>query len=126
MFLLNWYKEYLEIKHEKAARLKELSFCDSCETLKLQLAIVNDERKLLISKLVETTKPEESKIDTSVLKPVMPNRMNWNLRRQALEQEDRAAARVLRENESKNQVAASGGQSAALTVTEIEKELGVE
>ena len=125
MFLLNWYKEYLEIKAERDARKKELNFCESCDTLKIQLAIANDERKMLINKITETTKIEEKVVDVTTLKPVMPSRMNWNVRRQALEAEDRAAARILRQNVEANKSSEKSGTDKALSVTEIEKELGV-
>lgn len=119
MFLLNWYKEYLEIKAERDARKRDLSFCSACETLKLQLAIANDERKMLISKLTDKPVVEDRRAEPENYKQVLPNRMNWNLRRQMLEAEDRAAAKVLRTNEKANI------GSKPLTVTEIEKELGV-
>jgi len=124
MFLLNWYKEYLEIKAECDARKRDINFCSACETLKLQLAIANDERKRLIDKLLEEPEVEEtSKVNISDLRPLMPNRMNWNARRQILEAEDRAAAKLMRQNSETTKTA---GSDKTLTVHEIEKELGVE
>jgi hypothetical protein len=120
MFLLEWYREYLSIKSEREVRAKELSFCESCETLKMQLAVANDERKMLIAKLTDKPEVEDNKIDTSNLRPILPSRMNWNVRQQMLEKEDRAAAKALREKQA--ELTKSG---KALTISEIEKELGV-
>lgn len=120
MFLLNWYKEYLEIKAERDARKRDINFCAACETLKLQLAIANDERKRLIDKLLEKPEVEEvAKPNLTDFKP-LPSKMNWNQRRQILEAEDRAAAKII--NQKREEDKNSG---KALTVHEIEKELGV-
>ncbi len=123
MFLLNWYKEFIEIKAERDAKKRELNFCEACETLKLQLALANEERKFLIQKLTKEPEViEEKQIDTSNLRPLMPSRMNWNTRRQQLESEDRAAAKII--NEKNKELKANSGKT--LSVHEIEKELGVQ
>jgi hypothetical protein len=123
MFLLNWYREYLDIKNTRAVQKRELQYCEACETLKLQLSIANEERKFLINKLVEAPAEVEEKPNFSELKPLLPNRMNWNVRRQMLESEDRAAAKLMQQkkNEAKSET-----KGNVLTIHEIEKELGVE
>ena len=122
MFLLNWYKEYLEIKNERDAKKRELQYCESCEVLKLQLAIATEERRRLIDRIVEKPEPEELKqTEPIMLKPVMPTRMSWDVRKQMLEREDRAAAQILKKNQELNKTVTS-----PLTVAAIEKELGVE
>jgi hypothetical protein len=123
MFLLNWYREYLEIKSERESKKRELNYCSACETLKLQLAIANEERKLLINKLTDKPEVIEDKPNTNELKPIMPNRMNWNTRRQLLEAESREAAKLMKQNEA---ITRSSTEGQVLTIHEIEKELGVE
>ena len=120
MFLLKWYKEYLEIKNENAEKKRDLEYCESCETLKIQLAIATDERKRLIDRIIEVPEVKEQEAPAT-LKPVLPNRMNFNVRRQMLEQESRVAAQALKRNQEINKVATS-----PLTVATIKKELGVE
>ncbi len=123
MILLDWYREYLEIKSERAAKVRELNYCEACETLKLQLAIANEERKMLINKLTDKPEITEPKADDNVLKPLMPNRMNWNTRRQILESEDRERAKIIKKNQA---ITSNGTEGQVLTIHEIEKELGVE
>lgn len=126
MFLLNWYKEYLAIKAENAERIKELDYCESCEALKLQLAMSNDREKQLLDRIIHPPEPkEEEPHQPVVLRPIMPSRMSWNVKRQALESESRAAAKALRENDA-IKVTNEQSERRALTVKEIEKEIGVE
>lgn len=125
MFLLKWYKEYLDIKAERDERKQNLNFCSACETLKLQLALANDERRVLIDKLTSSPQAEEKVTETSNLKPMLPSRMPWNVRRQILEREDRAAAKIQKQNAEVLTNAAKESTSKDLGVAEIEKELGV-
>ena len=123
MFPLDWYRQYKEIKHEN-------DYCEYCNSLKLQLALVQEEKRLLLNKILET--PVE-KVVTPVQgenpKALMPpSGMNWNMRRQILERESREAAKLARRNAEASR---SAGDSATmggkpLTIHEIEKELGVE
>ena len=86
MFLLKWYKEYLEVKGNKV--------CESCETLKQQLEIANYEKKQLLNRMLEKPEP----IPVEPLKEIMPPKsLPWRARRQILEAEDREKARAMRE-----------------------------
>jgi hypothetical protein len=91
--------------------------CSSCETLKLQLAIANDEkRQLLNSLLSEHKRPEvaaQEPIDYEKLKPKL---MTWNVRRQMLEAEDRAKAKILAEQR----------RDTEKSIKDLEKEVGLE
>lgn len=125
MFLLKWYREYLDIKNERETKKRELQYCEACETLKLQLSVANEERRFLLEKL--TDKPDEvkeSNHEPQNLKPILPNRVPWAVRRQMLESEDRAAAKALRKNE--DELKAKSNDGKVLTINEIERELGVE
>src|SRR5438876_4135914 len=82
-------------------------WCESCETLKQQLAIVNHNNELLMNRLLE--KPEKE-LDKPPVEITRPRTLSWNIRKQMLEQEDREKARLMRE---------------APSINELEKELGV-
>lgn len=87
--MFNWIREYLEIK-------KEFRVCESCETLKQQLAIANIEKSQLLTRLLEKSEPEIKSIQTEEPKVIRPH-MPWTARRQMIEAEDRERARLLRE-----------------------------
>ena len=89
----------------------------------MQLAVANEERKMLISKLTDKPEVVEVHPDTSTLKPINPKHMNWNVRRQMLEAEDREAAKILRQK--RDETKSETKSDKALTIHEIEKELGV-
>lgn len=122
MFLLDWYKQYLDIRTEfKQKKLelntvvkKEETVCQSCETLRVQLEIANYEKKQLLDRILE--KPEAPPI-TEPPAITRPKMVPWNVRRQILEQEDREKARALRN--------AATPDAAKVDVTELEKELNV-
>lgn len=77
---------------------EEKKVCTSCETLKLQLAISNDEKRQMLESILSFSKPsvehQSSPVDYDKVKPKV---MTWNVRRQMLEAEDRKAAQVLAE-----------------------------
>lgn len=101
--MFQWLREYLEIRHEFRERktrlthevIEENRICQSCETLKEQLAFMRDENKILLNKIVK----EPEKILESNVAPMItiPKATPWPVRRQLLEQEDRQKARLMRE-----------------------------
>ena len=122
MFLLNWYNQYLEIKNQYLEKQCELKYCESCEILKTQLAITNDEKRRLLDSILEKPEKEEA-IDTSNMKPIPTLRhANWNVKREFLEREDKKQAQILFEKNKEINVTKG---NVPLTVEEIEKELGV-
>jgi hypothetical protein len=78
--------------------------CKSCETLTMQLAIANDEKRQMLNSILSFTKPAENQssppVDYEKLKPKM---MTWNVRRQMLEAEDRKAAQILAEQKKQQE-----------------------
>lgn len=79
---------------------KPYETCKSCETLKQQLAVVNEEKKELTRTLIEIVKPKPA-----VLQQIEPSRpislpvvASFSRRRAILEQRDHEAARVLKES----------------------------
>lgn len=89
--------------------------CQSCETLKLQLSIANDEKRQLLNSIISSTKQHEiesPQLDYEKLKPKM---MTWNIRRQMLEAEDKKAAQIIAEQ-----------KKHAAAIKDLEKEVGIE
>lgn len=87
--------------------------CQSCETLKLQLEIANYEKKELLSTILSFSKPPEiAPAQPLDMEKVKPKLMTWNVRKQMLEAEDRAAAALLAEQRKKS-------------IESLEKEVGI-
>ena len=78
--------------------------CETCEVLKFQLAQEREEKHILLNKLLEReSTPADEKSQSSEFKPIATNTfVPWRARRQALEAEDRAKARVMKNFEEKN------------------------
>lgn len=93
MFLLNWYKELINIRLEaEAIRInhEREKVCENCEYLKLQLEKAQLLNKELIDKLTkqETVNVVQEKVPVDL----KPRNIPWNVRRQILEADDRKAA----------------------------------
>lgn len=108
--MFGWLRELLDIRLDyKSGKLsieeKKLQItpadpdyvtCESCETLKQQLSIANDEKRRLLDRLLE--KPEQTtRIDTTELKVINPKTKvdYWPERRRILEENDRSKAKQL-------------------------------
>ena len=112
MFLLNWLKQWKEIK-------TEYRVCESCETLKMQLAIANQEKKDLLNRLLNPTNSLEPPT-TEIPRAIPPTRhLSWNTRRQILEREDREAAKMLAQNKESNE------RVVKTDVDELEREMNI-
>ena len=85
--MFNWYREWIQIR-------KESRVCESCETLRHQLEVVNFEKKQLLDKLLNPEKPEPVKEPALI---IPPKGIPWAVRKQMLEQEDREKAKLMRE-----------------------------
>lgn len=107
MFLLSWWREYKQIK----SQYTEDKPCESCETLKMQLSIANDDKARLLDRLLQKPEPE-ARIDTTELKPIIPRHVPFAVRKQMLEAEDRERARLMRD-------------APKITVDDLEKELDI-
>lgn len=108
--------------------------CQSCETLKTQLAIANNEKQQILNSLLSlTAKPEEQVSPAVDFKQLKPTMMTWNVRKRMLEEEDRAAAKLLAEQRKKDK---ESEKTSPLTpgergymeesIKNLERELGVE
>ena len=121
--MFGWLREYLEIQTSFKERKKELAYCESCETLKTQLALVNQANRDLLDRILTPPTVEDKPVDVSNLIPITSKHTNWKVRQQMLEAEDRAKLRALEAN--KAVTTADLNHSKPLTVEDIEKELGV-
>lgn len=92
---------------------REAKICQSCETLRANITTLTYENQKLLAAVTKQPEPEQPVRDTRELKPVMPRMMPFSMRRQMLEAEDRAAAKLL-----KNTPVIEG-------VEELEKELDI-
>lgn len=129
--MFKWLKEYYDIKHEHKLQVirehdsmngvsESETLCKSCETLRMQLAIVNQQNQSLLEKLITPTVNDV--IRPTELKPVPMSKqhMGWGVRRQMLEQEDRATARI-----EKEKAVEESRAKADAAVEIVEKELGI-
>jgi hypothetical protein len=90
MFLLDWYRNYLELR-------KEFTICDSCETLKIALEQSNHEKRELLQLVISNNKPiQELPRDDKELKPIR-SFVPWSIRKQMLENEDKKTAQLMKE-----------------------------
>lgn len=96
MFLLEWYEKWLEIRETHAIP----KVCESCETLKSQLAYANHEKEILLSKIMEKPEPvmERATAPPMEHKSIRPTlHMPWKVKQQMLEANDREKARAMRD-----------------------------
>lgn len=120
MFLLDWYKQWLDIRTEYRAKKLQTDeveeVCASCETLKQQLEIANYEKEKLLNRIME--KPEPERVSAPEPQATRPRMVPWNVRRQMLEREDREKARLMRD-------APKPDATLKSDVAELEKEMDV-
>jgi len=96
MWLIKWIKEYQTMKLELQERRQALRVCESCETLKHQLEIVNHNNRELVAQILKED-PIETPVERN-LQPILPKRhVPWSVRRQELEANDRATAQLKRQ-----------------------------
>jgi len=116
--MFNWLSELLTILDNHKSSKRELNNCLTCESLKMQLAIANDEKSKLLDRLLNPLKQDEPKVDIGELKPILPRTAlanSWRVKQQMLEAEDREKNKILKQNVSQS----------SITVDELEKELGI-
>lgn len=106
-------EEARELREEK----REAARCNSCDVLKMEVARLQIENKMLLDKLLKEP-TIEPKIDTTELKPITPKHARlWSVQRQMLQSEDRATAKALAKNNSNN--------AEKISTEDLEKELDV-
>lgn len=95
--------------------------CKSCETLKQQLAFVNDEKRQLTETLLSIVKPKTYEAAPVALQPIAQSAGIFSRRRSALEAKDRAEAQILTEAKHLGKP-----DDNLKSINQLEKELGVE
>jgi hypothetical protein len=126
---------------------EENKVCQSCETVKMQLAIVNAEKRQLLELIVSLTKPAEIQAPSPQIgeKESVTKLMSWRVQRQMLEAEDRKKAQILAEFKKSSVDAQKAAQVAnpisvhlpvnieskslddrTQSIEQLEKELGIE
>ena len=103
----------------------EKHICQSCEILKQQLAIANDEKRHLLNKLINPTELVEAEKEPPVL--LKPRHIPWKVKQQILEAEDRKAAELKREKQKEinNMNSIKPINNTNEDVAELEKELDI-
>jgi hypothetical protein len=86
------------------------AICESCETLRIEIARLRDENTKLLDRILE--KPTSPVAQEVAPMKVPPRNVPWNVRRQMLEAEDRERAKLM-------------AQVTKTDVTDLEKELDV-
>jgi hypothetical protein len=98
--------------------IKDYEVCQSCETLKQQLAFVNDEKKQLTETLFSIVKPKTYEAPPIELNSLAAASGLFSRRKAAMEARDRAEAMILQE---KKHIGLPDDR-----ITKLEKELDVE
>ena len=106
-------------------KIQDFEVCASCETLKQQLHLANEEQKELTNILIELIKPKTMESVPVEIQPVAQSSALFSRRRSALEAQDRERARILKEGRNIGQPDNIIKPTAHQTIDELEKELGV-
>lgn len=108
MFLLNWYRDWLELKKEYKTKV-----CESCETLKIQVEQLRYDNERLVNRVLEKPEPiREPSLPSGDMKPIGNKFTSWRMRQQMLEAEDRQRAKILKDRDTE--------------IKDLETELGVD
>lgn len=92
----NWFHRFFNPHCEHCHdELEDSRVCQSCETLKQQLAEANHEKKLLFDRLLNPSVPTIATEPERVI--TRPTTIPWNVRKHMLEAEDRKQAQLLRD-----------------------------
>lgn len=101
MLLLNWYRDWLELRRE----YKKEKVCETCETLKIQVEQLRYDNGKLMDRILE--KPNtvtEPRIPDNIT-PILPRNKPWKVIQQSLEAQDRVRAAQLRKDAPKPVIA---------------------
>lgn len=123
--LLTFLREYLDLRRESK------SYCKSCETLREQLNVANHEKKVLLDQILYKPEKPVAEIEKAPV-PITPKIVPWKVQREILEAEDRAKAKIIRQQQeeyaraqiSKNQTS-EPIENSSISVEQLEKELEI-
>ena len=108
--------------------------CKSCETLRAQLLIANEEKRLVTDTLLDIMKPKIVEVPTREIEQVTKGPMLWTRRRAILEEQERIKAERMKTspvlaksdkqlNEELKKTITIVGQ--AESISQLEQELGL-
>jgi hypothetical protein len=101
--------------------IKDFEICQSCETLKQQLAYERDEKKLLTNTLLRIVSPKVVEAATPVeINPIGSSSALFSRRRAAMEEKDRQEAMILK------QANHLGKPDNLKDINQLESELGID
>jgi hypothetical protein len=104
--------------------IKDFEPCQSCETLKQQLAYVRDDNLRLTNTLLDIVKPKTYEAPPVELNQIAQSSALFSRRRAALEERDRQQAAILKQ--SKNLGKPDGVDiNSSKSIDELEKELQI-
>lgn len=98
--------------------------CKSCEILKQQLEMVNQEKRDLLDTLLGVVNPKVVDQPSVVLQPIAPKAMLWRQRRAMLEEQDRETAKKMRDDPLRGK--SNSDVRVNEEISKLEEELGVE
>jgi|SRR5665213_539271 len=102
--------------------IRDYEVCQSCETLKSQLTIANEEKQKLTDTLLDILKPKTYEAPPVELNQIATTSAIFGRRRAALEAKDREEAKILRS--SKN-LGKPDFITDSITTERLEHELGI-
>lgn len=114
--MANWFHRFLN-PHCPECKLdsQDKRVCQSCETLKTEVARLTADNERILNTLIEKKglenfQPEKTPV---MLRP--PSAIPWNVRRQMLEREDRERAKILK----------NAPKAETTDVSDLERELNI-
>jgi hypothetical protein len=113
--MANWFHRFLN-PHcpDCALERQDNRICQSCETLKTEVARLTADNERLLNNIIEKNTISKTSGETPVmLKP--PSSIPWNLKRQILEREDRERAKLMKE----------APKASETRIEDLEQELGI-
>lgn len=91
--LIEWLKLKFDEWIERREKRRE---CTSCETLREQLFIANNEKQKLLEQLIEINNPKAAVQEEKEFEPIQPRIVPWHIKRRMLEAESRKEAELLK------------------------------
>jgi len=77
---------------------RDAQICQSCEILKIQLEIVNYDKKRLLEIILSSNQPKSEPVQEQVIhEPIRPGHTPWAVKKEMLESADRKQAELMRE-----------------------------
>ena len=106
-------------------RLFNPEVCETCEVLKQQLNFVQQQNQYLLNKLLIPSDSVDKLVESEEPKPLVPKYIPFSIKRQMLEEEDRAKAKIIRESFERERESKKNLDKVKEDIKDLETELGV-